>query len=56
VESFVAPLDFDWNGFEVKKGDWLGAMWVRDKDKWDAIKKGQVQAFSIKGQGRRMAL
>ncbi len=56
VESFVAPTSFDWNGFEVRKGDWLGAMWIRDKDKWEAVKKGEIQAFSIKGQGRRMAL
>ena len=56
VESFVAPVGFDWNGFEVKKGDWLGAMWIRNKEKWEAVKKGEIQAFSIKGQGRRMAL
>ena len=56
VESFVAPVGFDWNGFEVKKGDWLGAMWIRYKDRWEAVKKGEIQAFSIKGQGRRMAL
>ncbi len=56
VESFVAPTSFDWNGFEVRKGDWLGAMWIRDKEKWEAVKKGEIQAFSIKGQGRRMAL
>ncbi len=56
VESFVSPVGFDWNGFEVKKGDWLGAMWIRDKEKWEAVKKGEIQAFSIKGQGRRMAI
>ena len=56
VESFVAPIAFDWNGFEVKRGDWLGTMWVRNKEKWEAVKKGEIQAFSIKGQGKRMAL
>ena len=53
VESFIAPTDFDWDGFQVKKGDWVGGMWVRDKEMWGDVKAGKINAFSIKGMGRR---
>jgi len=53
VESFIAPTDFDWGGFQVKIGDWVGGMWVRDKKMWGAVKKGEISAFSIRGMGRR---
>jgi hypothetical protein len=56
VESFVAPAPFDWSGFKVLKGDWLGAMWIPDPDKWQLVKSGQIRAFSIKGTGRRIPL
>lgn len=54
VESFIAPVDFVWNGYQILKGDWLGAAWVPDQDKWAAIKKGEIKSFSIKGTGRRI--
>ena len=53
VQSFISPLDFEWNGVQVKKSDWLGGMWIPDKEKWQAVKKGQIKAFSIRGMGRR---
>lgn len=56
VESFIAPVDFDWEGFEVKKGDWLGGMKIYDPDMWGAVKKGEIKAFSIKGIGKRTEL
>lgn len=54
VESFIAPVDFVWNGYQVLKGDWMGCAWVRDAEKWQAVKSGEIKSFSIKGTGRRI--
>lgn len=56
VESFIAPVDFDWDGFQVLKGDWLGGMWVKDKERWQKIEAGEINAFSINGYGHRRPL
>jgi 2'-5' RNA ligase len=53
VESYVALADFEMNGHKVLKGDWVLAMHVIDKEKWAAIKKGESNAFSIRGYGKR---
>ncbi len=51
VESFIAWQDMDYNGFELKKGDWVGGMYVADKEMWQAVKSGGIKSFSIKGIG-----
>lgn len=56
VESFIAPVEFDWDGFQVLKGDWLGGMWVKDKERWQKIEAGEINAFSINGYGHRRPL
>ena len=55
VESYLAPVDFEVNGYEIKKGDWVMAVHVLDKMLWSGIKDGKTaMAFSITGRGRRI--
>lgn len=53
VESYIAPCDFEINGHQIKKSDWIVGMKVFDPEMWQAIKKGEIGAFSIKGMGKR---
>ena len=55
VESYIAPVDFVVDSYEIKKGDWVMGVHVIDKMLWTAIKDGKVaMAFSITGRGRRI--
>jgi hypothetical protein len=56
VESYLAPVDFEMGGTEVKKGDWVAAVKFFDKDLWQDVKEGKIAAFSIKGVGMRKPL
>lgn len=59
VESFIMGADVDsWHGvpIELKEGDWIGAMLVRNEELWQAIKEGKRKAFSIKGVGQRKVI
>ncbi len=47
VESYVAPVDFDLDGKQIKKGTWVMAAKVVDDTVWDAIKKREITGFSI---------
>lgn len=53
VESYLAPVDFMINKVEVKKGDWVAGVKFFDNELWEAVKRGEIQAFSIKGRGIR---
>lgn len=52
VESYLAPMDFDLNGFAVKAGSWVMTVKVLDKDVWAKVKKGELTGFSIGGKAR----
>jgi putative serine protease XkdF len=58
VESFVAPVDFvlgDGDRVQVvKAGSWVMAMHYPDPDVWARIEKGELDAFSVGGSGRRI--
>lgn len=57
VESFVAPVDFTYDGVEtIKKGSWVMCMHVEDTDLWQDFLDGKYQAFSVGGSGVRQAL
>jgi hypothetical protein len=59
VESVIMGTDVtEWHGKQVdlKKGDWLGVVWIPSDDRWQAVKAGEINAFSIRGVGRRQAL
>lgn len=46
-ESYIAPADFVINGQFVKKGSWLGVIYVSDDEVWEGIKSGEYNGLSI---------
>lgn len=46
-ESYIAPVDFEINGQQVKKGSWLLMIHVLDDDLWEQIKRGDITGYSI---------
>lgn len=54
VESYVAPQDFNINGYDVHKGDWVLATYIPDTEMWNMVKSGEVKAYSIRGYGKRI--
>lgn len=56
VESYIAPVDFELNGQKVKKGTWIISVFVEDLELWAAIKRGEIQGFSVGGYGNRKEL
>jgi 2'-5' RNA ligase len=54
VESYLSPVDFELGGYEIRKGDWIMATYIPNKELWNEIKKGNIKAYSIKGKGRRV--
>ena len=53
VESYVAPVDFIWNGRDIKAGTWLVAIRVKDDEIKKEIISGELNAFSIMGSAKR---
>lgn len=49
VESYIAPTDFELNGHEVKKGDWLMATKIHDDKLWKGIEDGNFRGYSVGG-------
>ena len=47
VESYIAPVDFELEGKDVKKGTWLLSAKVVDDKILDAIKNNEIMGFSI---------
>ena len=59
VESFIAPVDFNWtlpSGIEklIRKGAWVVATYFKDAQLWQMVKAGQINAYSIYGRGIRV--
>ncbi|MBW2672593.1 MAG: hypothetical protein JRD89_04140, partial [Deltaproteobacteria bacterium] len=53
VESYIAPMDFEWGGQKVKKGSWILGVHISDGRLWQAVKKGEYTGFSVGGFGIR---
>lgn len=53
LESYIAPVDFEVNGQNVKKGTWLLRVRVLDEDIWSRVKSGELTGFSIGGSAMR---
>lgn len=55
VESYIAPVDMELGGVEIKKGTWLATIEVSDKEEhvwiWDGIKSGKFNGLSIQAKG-----
>lgn len=56
VESYLAPCDFELNGHLVKEGSWVVVSKIFDPALWGEIVKGDIQAYSIFGSGKRKAI
>lgn len=57
VESFIAPVDFTYDGVEmIKQGSWVLCMHVEDPALWQDFLDGKYQAFSVGGSGVRQSL
>jgi hypothetical protein len=55
VESYIAPVDMQLGGRSVKKGTWVLVTKVYSDALWDAIKKGDINGYSVGGQSRWVA-
>lgn len=53
VESFIAPVDFSWQGKRIPAGSWVLATHIQDPDLWKEILSGKIRAYSIRGFGLR---
>lgn len=56
VESFIAPVDFSYDGKErIAKGSWVIAMHCEDPILWQDFLDGKYTGFSVGGSGIRQA-
>lgn len=54
VESFIAPIDFTYDGKEmVKKGTWVMVLHCEDPNVWEDVINGKYTGLSIGGSGIR---
>lgn len=51
-ESFIAPTDFYVGGQMIKKGSWVMATHVVNKELWKMIEDGVLNAYSMEGTGK----
>jgi hypothetical protein len=51
VESFISYSDYEIDGKEVKKGDWVMSVRVHNDQVWELCKSGTFKAFSVGCQG-----
>ncbi len=56
VESYIAPCEMTLGGQVVKEGSWVVVSKIFDSDLWGEIVKGDIQAYSIFGSGKRKAI
>lgn len=57
VQSFVAPVDFSYDGREmVKKGTWVMVLHCEDQNVWQDVVDGKYTGLSIGGTGIRQSM
>lgn len=49
VESYIAPISFELNHYQVPKGTWIVSFRVNDEGIWNMVKSGQIRGFSPAG-------
>lgn len=54
VESFIAPVDFEYAGRPVLKGSWVIGARVDDDATWEMVRKGELTGWSIGGTAVRV--
>jgi len=53
VESYIAPIDFNWENQKVRKGSWILGTLIKSKALRDKIESGELTGYSIKGSAFR---
>jgi len=53
LESYLAPVDFELSGHNIAKGTWMLALRIADDELWQAVKEGEIGAYSIGGTAMR---
>lgn len=53
VESYIAPVDFEWHGKKIKKGSWILGTYIRSPEIRKKIENGELTGYSIRGIGLR---
>jgi len=54
VESYLAPVDFELGGFDIKEGYWVMTVHIIDPDLWKRVLDGEFNGFSIEGIAERV--
>jgi site-specific DNA-adenine methylase len=49
-ESWVSPVDFEFEGQRIRKGAWLLGAYVLSDNLWAQVKSGKLNAWSIQGK------
>lgn len=52
LESYIAPVDFEINGRQIKRGTWLMKARINDLTIWADVKAGRRTGFSIGGMAK----
>lgn len=56
VESFVAPVDMEYEGQPVRRGTWLMTVKVVSDELWEMVMSGALTGFSIGGFAQKVPL
>ena len=56
VESFIAPCDYSIGSERIKKGSWVMATHVVDKNLWKSILDGEIAAYSMEGKAMEKSI
>ena len=60
VECYIAPTDFESDGQfgpqKVKKGSWVIAIKIQDRQEWNKVLNGEYTGVSVGGLGQRTAI
>lgn len=48
VESWIAPEDLDWG--DIRKGTWVVAVHIPDREIWQKVENGEITGFSMGGR------
>lgn len=56
LECYIAPVEFKSGDDVVQKGSWMLALRIANDELWEAIKSGDLGAYSIGGTANRVPL
>jgi len=61
LHDWITPVEFEFGGQSVKEGSWLLGVEIDEDNEeganlWKGIESGEINAFSIGGEGERIAL